>query len=401
MSTTSRCFATGVAILALNLTFACTSSTPLKKADDAAVAPDLAGDAQQSRDTHPDLAGPDLFAPDLPSPDAFLASKDAVFADLPAVKDVAFAELSATKDAVFTDLFAGKDTALSDMPTADVFASDVPAGDVPPADGNVHDGTTDGILACKVDAMGPLCNDDPISEAIMGTCQSDGTCACNGNYVINPSTGRCRYPLRDASLSSETSSANACTGEYNACGCGCCSLTSNTTGCYYPSLGENITTIQAEDQAAKNSADCNPAGCSTGVHYVCCMEAAPESPSNATYTATWYVGDLDHLTIKKTGTDCAMLAISQPSSSANSALKITLPARWGVAYGSFGACGDAGAADPAKGAVGSLALRASGDACVADLHATLFAFTADRTVKSTRLDVDGLIISGASASMCP
>jgi hypothetical protein len=71
-----------------------------------------------------------------------------------------------------------------------------------------------------------------------------------------------------------------------------------------------------------------------------------------------------------------------------------MPSSWGVVSAGFGSCGDASATDQAKGAVGTLTLRASGSQCEADLHATLFAFEADGTVKTTRLDVDGVAVTG-------
>jgi hypothetical protein len=42
----------------------------------------------------------------------------------------------------------------------------------------------------------------------------------------------------------------------------------------------------------------------------------------------------------------------------------------------------------------------SGTLCVADLHATLFAFAPTGEVKSARLDVDGLEMTGIPATMC-
>jgi hypothetical protein len=56
--------------------------------------------------------------------------------------------------------------------------------------------------------------------------------------------------------------------------------------------------------------------------------------------------------------------------------------------------------DQAKGGVGTLALHASGSDCLADLHATLFAFAADGTVKASRLDVDGIVVTGLSGGLC-
>ena len=73
---------------------------------------------------------------------------------------------------------------------------------------------------------------------------------------------------------------------------------------------------------------------------------------------------------------------------------------WGVVIAEFGACGDAGAMDRAGGAVGTFALRASGSLCLADVHATLFAFTATGEVKAARFDADGLTVTGLPAWLC-
>ncbi|HEX7508516.1 MAG TPA: hypothetical protein VF550_17205, partial [Polyangia bacterium] len=291
----------------------------------------------------------------------------------------------------------------ADLPAtvADAPASEVSPGDGPPTDGVRRDGPADGFWGCKLDASFPVpCNDNPNSEAVMGTCQSDGTCVCNNSYVINPSTGRCMYPPRDASVGSDTSATAECTGEYTACGCGCCGGVQATPRCYYPSLGEDIAAITAQDLATKGATNCSLVGCSLGIHYVCCAEAAPESPSSATYLATGYSGGLDHVTISKSGSDCATMSFARPLTDASDMLKLTMPSSWGVLSAGFGSCGDAGATDQAKGAVGTLALRANGSQCEADLHATLFAFAADGAVKTARLDVDGIVVTGLPGGLC-
>jgi hypothetical protein len=391
MSTPSHRFFVGLAIVALNLV-ACSSSTLLKKTSDAAAAPDLEIADLAIRDVVADLAGPDLAGPDLTgpdlaraevhSPDTLLAGKDAI---------------------VFADLPAGKDTIPVDLPAtvADALASDVPTPDDPPTDGVPRDGQADGAPTCKSDASGPVpCNDDPNSEAVMGTCQSDGTCACNSYFVLNPSTGRCMYPPRDASVRSDVSAAAGCTGDYTACGCGCCGGVQAPPSCYYPSLGETITVITAQDEVEKSSTNCSFEGCSLGIHYICCAEPAPESPSSAAYTAEGYSGGLDHVMISKVGDDCATVSFARPLTGSNSALKITMPSSWGVVSAGFGSCGDGGITDQAKGAVGTFALRVSGSQCVADLHATLFAFVTDGTVKTTRLDIDGVTVTGLPGGLC-
>ena len=394
MTIPTRRFAFGLAIVVLNCAgLACSSSTPLKKASDAAVNQDLGAGELSVRDASPDVARTDLAAPDLNVPAASDASSLG--------KDVALSDLPAGKDMPPSDLPTGNDTTDLPVTVADAPASDVPVGDVPPSDGVPPDGAADVVGGCKLDAgVAPSCNDDPISAAVMGTCQPDGTCLCKSSYVINPSTGRCMVPPRDAAVRGDTSTAAACAGEYNACGCGCCSSAPRDVGCYYPSLGETIAAITAQDQTIKSGSTCTSSGCSAGVRYVCCAEPAPESPSSATYVATGYSGGLDHVTINKSGADCAMLSFARPMTGNSPSLKITMPSSWAVASSGFGPCGVAGVTDPAKGGVGTFSLRASGSDCLADLHATLFAFAADGTVKASRLDVDSIAVTGMPGSLC-
>jgi hypothetical protein len=409
MNTSSRPIFLG--LVALNLAVVACSSTSLKKAGDAATTPDLGMADRAARDGGSDLAGPDLAGPDVagpelasgdvPSPDTLVGKDAPIAADLSASKDLpSLADVPANQDTIILADLSGTTV---DAPTIDASATDVPM----PADLAPRDGAADRPAVCKPDALGPVpCNDDPNSQAVMGTCQADGTCACNSYFVFNPSTGRCMYPPRDASVASDTVAAGTCTGDYTACGCGCCGGVQATSSCYYPSLGETIAAITAQDQADKSATNCSLVGCSLGIHYVCCAEGTPESPSSATYVADGYSGGLDHVTISKSGSDCATVSFANPMSSTNSLLEITTPSSptspssWGVVSGGFGACGDAGATDQAKGAVGTLALRASGSQCLADLHATLFAFAADGTVTSARLDVDGVVVTGLDGSMC-
>jgi hypothetical protein len=393
-------------LAALNLAAVACSSTPLKKAGDAATTtPDLALAADGGADVAgPDLPGPDLAKSDLPTPDTWLPGKDAIsVADLPTGKDtLSPGDLAAGKDLPPSDLPSGNDTTDLPVTVADAPASEIPVGDVPPSDGILRDGATDGPWGCNPDAGAfPGCNDDPISAAIMGTCQPDNTCACKSPYTINPSTGRCRYPLRDASILDSTSTAAACTGEYNACGCGCCGGVQPTVQCYYPSLGETIAAITVQDQATKNATNCELVGCSMGIRHVCCAEPALESPAGVNYAASGYSGGLEHVTISKSGSECATLHFAKPITASSSALKITMPSSWGVAGSAAGTCGGASATDQAKGGVGTFVLRASGGDCVADLHVTLFAFTTDGTVKASRMDVDGLVVTGMPGGMCP
>ena len=397
MSTTSRRFFTGFALGALACAgLACSSNPPLRMPGDAASGADLAPDAapdlrtgEPAADVARDVAEPELPAVPPPPADTAPVLKDALTADVPAAADAKSADARVPAETAPEDLPAS----LPDAPLAEVLTQDVP-----PADLVSRDGAAEHPLPCSDGGGG--CNDNPAVSSIWGTCQPDGTCACTPGHVVNPATGRCMMaPVADASPSVEA--GGACTGEYTACGCGCCGSTATNTACYYPSLGETIATVTAADQATKSATNCALAGCSIGIHYLCCAPVAPDPPSSATYAAEWYIGGLDHVRISKTGADCANLSFARPLSTPNSALRITMPPSWNVEMASFGPCGDAGAvASSAKGAVGTYALRASGTSCLADVHVTLFAFAADGTVLSARLDIDGLAMPGISAGMC-
>ncbi len=322
--------------------------------------------------------------------DALVPTKDAAFP----IKDAAQPDLFLVEDLAAIELASGP----PDAPLMDALTADAPNGDRDASDAVLRDGTSERPLPCTPGAD-QTCNDNPVVSSIWGSCQPDGTCACTSGHVVNPSTGRCMMaPIDDASASGDIGSA-ACTGDYTACGCGCCGGMQATPSCYYPSLGDAIAAITAQDLATKNATNCSFVGCSLGIHYVCCAEITPESPSSSTYTAEGYSGGLDHVSISKFGADCATVDFARPVSGAGG-LKIAAPTSWGVSSGGFGTCGDAGVMDQAKGAVGSLALHASGSQCLADLHATLFAFVDDGTVKSTRLDVDGVAVEGFPGSLC-
>jgi hypothetical protein len=274
---------------------------------------------------------------------------------------------------------------------ADAAQLDVPAPDASKADASRGDGALDRIPPCGPGGGG--CNDDPTVSSIWGTCGPDGACVCKANFEINPGTGRCRpmVPAADA--------AEVCPGPYDACGCGCCSATPTSTACYYPTAGETLAMLKAKDDEAKARIDCNTAGCSPGVRYVCCMPGAPDPASSATYTSDSYSGDMDHINLSKTGPDCAQLTLSRPATT-KSTFRIDGPASWGVMYASFGSCPDGGAGSGATGALGAIALHTAGDQCLIDVHVTLFGFTSAGETKRSQLDVDGLPVKGFLGAIC-
>jgi hypothetical protein len=126
------------------------------------------------------------------------------------------------------------------------------------------------------------------------------------------------------------------------------------------------------------------------------MPLAP-SPSGETYSTSSYQGDMDHVTISKSGSDCASLRMSRPATT-SAELHIDGPARWGIS-GQLGAC-EAGAGTTARGALGTVVMYPSGESCLVDVHVTLFTFANDGAVVPTRLDADGLLVQDLPASSC-
>jgi hypothetical protein len=239
--------------------------------------------------------------------------------------------------------------------------------------------------------LAPSCNDDPISAAVMGVCQPNGTCVCNNGYEKNPNTGKCTRPA-----------SPACTGTYDACGCGCCTGGSTATVCYYPSAGESITAIQAADQAAAASPSCASAGCSMKRHYLCCAESASEPAGSAQYKATYTVGGIDRIGLTRTGNDgtCAFVNFLNPGSNAGwRPYQLNLPTNWGFDESSASSsCGSAITAQ-IMGAQGTVTFTPNGSSCAINAHMTVFFYdTKSATISSTRLDADNVPISGGGPS---
>ncbi len=190
---------------------ACSSPTAIKKTADAATDPVAIAD--RATDSGPTKDGADA-AP----------TKDAASADAPSLKDTASAEGSTATDAAVTDSPSSKDATASE-PLADTTAVkdgvaddlsaivDVSATDIGGRDGSTVEVSRDSVgdvapdvgpdtpLGCQgAPSVPPACNDDSISSAIQGVCQSDGTCRCNTGYALNPNTGRCGYQRWDAAV---------------------------------------------------------------------------------------------------------------------------------------------------------------------------------------------------------
>jgi hypothetical protein len=330
-----------------------------------------------------------------------IVTKDApALADAVAMSDIYVpADLSPTRDAPPPDL--AKDALAAEI-AGDVATAEVVDGhrdgaaapDTPPALG---DGGT-GVPAACTPGMDQTCNDSSLVSSVWGTCAADGTCVCHPGYILNPSTGRCTTGLRDAGIYGD--SPAACTGAFEACGCGCCGGTSPTPVCYYPALGETTALFQAKDEEVRQTTNCLAAGCSRGQRYVCCVADAPEPAGSATYAADAYVGDLDHLNIQKVGADCAQLSLAAPAVDRDDRIALQTNGNWGMARARFGGCGDGAAAEMAQGVLGTLVVRKGALGCVVDVHASLFAHGSTGEVRTTRLDADNLPIGGMGDDLC-
>jgi hypothetical protein len=262
-----------------------------------------------------------------------------------------------------------------------------------PSTGRCVPGRTDaGTVVSQVCTPGKdqMCSDDPKNSALQGICQANGTCACASGYEINLLTGRCM-----------AATPGACTGTYDACGCGCCGSTSLSLACYYPSAGDSLNAIIADDQAARSNPDCAFIGCSLGQRYVCCAEGSPEPAGTAQYSAKFVVGGIDRISISKKPSDnnCATLSIASSSSTTSSQFRVATPDKWSLEATSItgGACADAGAGLRAVGGQGGVTLSPSGTTCVISAHLTLFfAVNADGGILPIRIDADDLPISGST-----
>jgi len=205
---------------------------------------------------------------------------------------------------------------------------------------------------------------------------------------------------RDSGAIPDGGLPGVCTGDYSACGCGCCGGQPASLRCYYPSLGESLAPIQAADVAAATG--CPQAGCSAGIRYLCCIDAQSAAPGS-TYSAASGMGDIDRITVVKSGGPgpCVRLSIVQPAASAPGAFRVGLPSRWRFESGAVGTCADGGALGvQAFGALGAMAMHTSGSTCLLDTHVTLFVANAAGGADTVRLDADGLAITGWPVSRC-
>ena len=301
---------------------------------------------------------------------------------------------------VVPDASVGGDTAFdaADAPVAKDAADAPIAKDV--ADAPIAKDLADAALAkdaafaCTPGAN-PTCNDNVSVSSLSGTCQSNGTCLCNAGFVINPNSGRCMVPA-----------AGACSGSYEACGCGCCGSTPSPL-CYYPSAGDSLSAIIAADQTVAGSSTCSLVGCALGQYYLCCAEASAEPAGSAQYTAQYTVGGYDRVGLSKTLTDgnCLSLTLvnSGPSGANPTKLRVSTPSNWTIEGAiSVSACGSSQPGTQAIGAQGTVSFSPSGTAsCAISAHLTVFfVATTDSPVTTMRIDADTVLISGGPVGYC-
>lgn len=263
---------------------------------------------------------------------------------------------------------------------------------------DAFDARTDTAAACTP-GMNQTCNDSDLVSAVWGRCNPDGTCTCDAGYTINPATGRCMRGARDAATVGD-GPAPGCTDDYLACGCGCCGGTTPTNVCYYPELGETTAIFAAQDAQVRQSTNCATVGCALGRRYLCCVAGTPEPAGSASYTADGYMGDANHLTIHKSGADCAELALAGPTTGGDDRLPLQTNGSWKLAFARLGACVDGGPTESARGILGTIVTRKAGGGCVVDVHVSLFTFTTTGEVETGRLDADGVPIDGIGAEIC-
>ena len=189
--------------------------------------------------------------------------------------------------------------------------------------------------------------------------------------------------------------APSCNGTYHACGCGCCAGQDTTVRCVYPVLGQSLSSIIAADMAVSHdAAACASAGCSKSVDYVCC-ESPAHSAEQATYMTSLVIGDIGRIHIDKTAApDCSRLTLRQhlPSDPAQPVFPAEMPAGWEIEYGLRSPCSSSMTRPRAIGAIGGVSLRVLGNACVVDVHLTLFFGDAENGVDAERFDADAMPI---------
>jgi hypothetical protein len=247
------------------------------------------------------------------------------------------------------------------------------AAGVPPTSGGVGAGGSSGASFGTAGAPVTVGG----STALGGASNAAGGAPADANPAGAPSDG----------------GAPACSGYYDACGCGCCAATAPTRACVYPGLGQDLTTVAAEDAVTKQGG-CAMAGCSVGREYFCCAVPAP-AEDGGSYEASLIIGGINRIRFDKQTTACTSLVLAQ-TFPANPVAKDAFPVQVPMGYQlesvmSMG-CTVSASGPRAIGAIGKFSLRILDEACVVDAHFTAF-FVNDRQVNPVRFDADGVAIA--------
>lgn len=165
------------------------------------------------------------------------------------------------------------------------------------------------------------------------------------------------------------------------CDCGCCGPPQHRS-CYYPALGESVSTIPNPPPPG----NCNLAGCSAGVRYICCADPGTPAAPTASY-CLWITrgAEIGYKVMKREGDTCTSIDVG---ALANRPTNISAPDALPVAGERNTPCDFGPKPTPAAGGLGSIGAGAAGGISI-DVHAVLFFETATG-VESERFDVDGL-----------
>lgn len=189
---------------------------------------------------------------------------------------------------------------------------------------------------------------------------------------------------------------------YALCGCGCCGTgPTRVSRCYYPEAGERLDELIAADREQASNPGCANAGCALGELTACCLRGTAEAEV-ATYTASYYIGGIDRITINKTSADgfCATAVLAAPISGGVHAALETPGGAWSLQRGAAALCAMSATWPEFVGATGSVTARAEGNGCVLDIHATFFTPNASGGVSPVYFEADGVPLSGPGPSFC-
>jgi hypothetical protein len=183
----------------------------------------------------------------------------------------------------------------------------------------------------------------------------------------------------------------ACRG-LTACGCGCCADSNPKVTCYYPEYGDDLAAIDEADDLASMSPDCETAGCSAGLHYVCCV--TPSEAREGKYTASLTVdGRIFIMHEDPNGLYCRLLWLAPSPDGAGDYPNVDLPEGYWLQQPLEAACDDTAFAQGSAGALGRITITPS---CTLDFDLSVaFGYKPDgieiERLVASDLPVDGLV----------